>query len=298
MSSFLKFVIDNQLPIAKDVKKPWFQKVWMPLTMRQIIDQNELMRHSQLTIPSITSDIFKFLGYEGAPGIQQQNFERLLDRAEIPFKRISFNDPSADESVKEDGLQLTEYNRQQKRWITMYVDDFKDAILQLNTKRAKEIRLYYRNLESAVFQFLHHSLALLNDDLLESRDLVKQLEFNNTGLQGEIQRRREEVQDLIANRHVPRREPYDNILCFIDKKADERHQFYVIRCQRKSLETYKRCLRNRYPGMEVLGECDDANAVHAFNRFKEDVIHDFYRNHFNLDEEGRELFEITFDIEL
>ena len=148
-------------------------------------------------------------------------------------------------------------------------------------------------------------LALLNDDLTESENLVRELEYNNTGLQGEIrakdqeiERRREEVQDLIQNRHVPRRNLIDNVLCFIDKQSDEKHQFYIIRCQRRRLEHHKKCLRNRYPNMIILGECDDGNAVHRWCRFKEDCIHDFYRNHFNLDEEGRELFETAFDIEI
>ena len=118
MSSFLQFVVDHQLPIAKDVGKPWFKKVWMPLTMRQIFHQDEAARRSQLTTPhiiAITSDVFHFFGYEGAPRIQQQNFEKLLDRAEIPFQQIAYDDPNADASVKEDGLKLTKYNRQQKR---------------------------------------------------------------------------------------------------------------------------------------------------------------------------------------
>ena len=136
-------------------------------------------------------------------------------------------------------------------------------------------------------------LALLSDDL-------RQLEFNNVGLQGrakdqEIERRMDENADL-RQRYVPRRKEIDNVLCFIDKKADERHQFYVIRCQRRRLEHHKKCLRNRYPNMIILGECADANAVHRWCRFKQDTIQDFYRNHFNLDEEGRELFETAFDI--
>ena len=146
-------------------------------------------------------------------------------------------------------------------------------------------------------------IALLDDDLAESQEHARQLEYNNTGLQGEIRakdqeihRRREEVHDLIVNRHVPRRHPIDNILCFVDKKSDEKHQFYVIRCQRKAMEKHKRCLRNRYSDMVILGECDDGNAVHRWCRFKEDAILDFHRNHFNLDEEGRELFETAFDI--
>ena len=145
-------------------------------------------------------------------------------------------------------------------------------------------------------------IALLDDDLAESQEHARQLEFNNTGMQGEIRakdqeidRRRGEVQDLIANRHVPRRWSIDTILCFVDKKSsNEKHQFYVIRCQQKTMEKHKRCLRNRYPDMVILGECDDGNAVHRWCRFKEDV--DFHRNHFNLDREGRELFETAFDI--
>ena len=142
-----------------------------------------------------------------------------------------------------------------------------------------------------------------NAQLAESQDLVRQLEFDNVGLQGEItamdreiERRREENADLIANRHVPRREEIDNVLCFIDKNSDEQHQFYVIRCQKRALEKHRRCLRNRYPNMIILGECDDPNSIHRWNRFKSDSVYDFYRNHFNLDREARELFETAFDI--
>ena len=85
----------------------------MPLTMRQIPVKKEAGKCSQLTTPtiSITSEIFGFLGYEGVPRTQQQNFEKLLDRAEITYKQITYNDPDADVAVKADGLQLTEYHR-------------------------------------------------------------------------------------------------------------------------------------------------------------------------------------------
>jgi len=118
-------------------------------------------------------------------------------------------------------------------------------------------------------------LALLNDDLTEAQEHTRQLEYINTGLQGEIRaqdqeiaRRQEEVQDLIANRHVPRRRGIDNVLCFVDKNSDEEHQFYAIRCQRKALGNHKRYLRKRYPEMEVLGKCEDANAIHRWCRWK------------------------------
>ena len=45
-------------------------------------------------------------------------------------------------------------------------------------------------------------LALLNDDLTESEDLVRQLEYNNTGLQGEIRAKDEELA-VLRQRYVP-----------------------------------------------------------------------------------------------
>ena len=102
----------------------------MPLTMRQISVKDTPPQLGWLapTI-AITSDILDFLGYEQAPRIQQQKFRELLNRAEIPFKQIAYDDPNVDDDV--------EYNRQKKRWITMSVDDFKDSLMMLNTKRAK-----------------------------------------------------------------------------------------------------------------------------------------------------------------
>ena len=73
----------------------------MPLTMRQIPTKDEVVRHSQLPIPtiSITSDIFDFLGYEGQAFTKQQNFERLLNRVEVPFKQIAYDDVSNDQNT-------------------------------------------------------------------------------------------------------------------------------------------------------------------------------------------------------
>ena len=139
-------------------------------------------------------------------------------------------------------------------------------------------------------------LALLIDNLAERNNHIQAIQHENVALQTQRDVYHDQVQDLIHNRHVPRRNLIDNVLCFIDKNSDEQHQFYIIRCQQRRLENYKKCLRNRYPNMIILGECDDANAVHRWCQFKEDAIQDFYRNHFNLDEEGREIFETAFDI--
>ena len=46
------------------------------------------------------------------------------------------------------------------------------------------------------------------------------------------------------------------------------------------------------------GRCDDPNAIHRWNMFKSEVIEklNYYKNHFNLTEEKRELLEIVLDV--
>ena len=54
---------------------------------------------------------------------------------------------------------------------------------------------------------------------------------------------KKEINDPIKNRHVPRRGYFDNVLCFIKKNSKEAHPYYVIQCQHRRLEKYKKCLK-------------------------------------------------------
>ena len=130
----------------------------------------------------------------------------------------------------------------------------------------------------------------------EVRKLAKAIALLNDDLAG----RQREIADLIAHRHVPRQGCIDNVLCFVAKHCQEKHPYYVIRCQKKSLSTHQRLLRKRYPNMQVLEYCEDPNAVHRWAKFKEEVIEKqhYYKNHFTLTEDARELLETALDVSL
>ena len=99
----------------------------------------------------------------------------------------------------------------------------------------------------------------------EVRKLASVIEEKDNQIQAhqhKILRLNEEIDDLIKNRHVPRRVYFDNVLCFIKKNSKEVHPYYVIQSQYRLLEKYKRCLKLRYPNMEKPGSCDDPNAIH------------------------------------
>ena len=64
-----------------------------------------------------------------------------------------------------------------------------------------------------------------------------------------------------------------------------------------ALENRLNLLRNRYPNMRLLEpECDDTNALHCWNRFKQENLtrQDYYGNHFNVPKDMIELFENLF----
>lgn len=174
--------------------------------------------------------------------------------------------------------------------------------------KAKAFRNYCCNkLFPQIRQQLQKQKDKNHQQAITERDTrIRAIEHDNMGLQGEIRakdqeivRRQEEIRDLIANRYVPRSASIDTVLCFIDKgEPDEEHQYYVIRCQQRSLEKHKKMLKNRYPDMVVLDQCDDPNSVHSWCRFRKDIIEDFYKNHFNLTEEAKDTLEAVFNVDL
>ena len=85
---------------------------------------------------------------------------------------------------------------------------------------------------------------------------------SNTNPSTEILRLNEEIDGLIKNRHIARCGCFDNVLCLIKKNSKEAHPYYVIQCQYRQLEKYKKCLKLSCPNMEETSRCDHPNAVH------------------------------------
>ena len=115
-----------------------------------------------------------------------------------------------------------------------------------------------------------------------------------------------QVNDLIANRHVPWSGDIEKVVVVIKKNQPDKagkagqHPFYMLRCQRVQVNKTPSILRAKYFEMEVLDECDDGNAVHAWNRFKRRFLtkENYCCNHFILPEDMVELFENLLNIQV
>ena len=143
-------------------------------------------------------------------------------------------------------------------------------------------------------------IALLDDDLTESQDLVRQLEFSNSGMQGEIRakdqeiaRRQSEIAEL-RERYVDHcRDPGKDNLVVITRKHDEddehfEYPYYISRIQRRAISTKRRWLLDQFPDSEEIVVIDNPNSVHAFNRLEEEGHVERYGCHFKLIDLTRE----------
>ena len=121
-------------------------------------------------------------------------------------------------------------------------------------------KLVFRSQQHKAKNFRKHFCNVIfprTQQAITGRDnQIQTLEFTNEEERHEILSLNEEVNDLMANRHVIRCGCFDNVLCFMKKNSREVHSYYVIRCQYRQLEKDKRWLRLRYPNMEVADECD------------------------------------------
>ena len=145
----------------------------------------------------------------------------------------------------------------------------------------------------------HHRRTTQLQQAVEDHDnRIQAIEYKNVGLQGEIRPKdqqieasQERIEDLIANRHVPRSGTIDTVLVVVEKNADEdtkEHKRatnfgkYMLRCQKHA----------------KMPRCDDGNAIHVWNRFKQRVLtkENYFRNHFRLPPDAEELFEDIFGI--
>lgn len=96
--------------------------------------------------------MLNWLGYEGSLKKQKENFIKLLESNEIEYLEIGFKDPLIEQfpKLQKEIENMLPMNRSTKRWLIMEPDNFKEAIMCLTTKRSKEIRKYYLQLEKLV----------------------------------------------------------------------------------------------------------------------------------------------------
>ena len=84
-------------------------------------------------------------------------------------------------------------------------------------------------MEWVVETVLSREARKLASAIEEKDNQIQALTFTNEKHQRKILRLKEEINDLIKNRHVARRGCFD-VLCFIKKNSKEVHPYYVVRC--------------------------------------------------------------------
>ena len=229
----------------------------------------------------VSKDVYEAVGYE------KENEMKAIQRLVPENYKIRFGNAQVDLEEVVDSSVHTHPNAMLLKEPGLYC-------FLLRSKRDEAEPF----MEWVVETVLPRKVRKLASVIKEKDNQIQSLEDTNEKHQHKILKLNEEIDDLIKNRHVPRRGYFDNVLCFIKKNSEEVHPYYVIRCQYRQLEKYKKYLKLCYPDMEEVGRCDDPNAIHRWNIFKSEVIEkpNYYNNHFSLMEEKRELLEAVLDV--
>ena len=149
-------------------------------------------------------------------------------------------------------------------------------------------------------------LALLNDDIQNRDNQIETIEYENVALQPQRDVYKDQLQkcqDIIIHlktRHVPHaKDPgKDNIVMIIEKNtAPEEDEFYeypyyIARIQQRFITTKKNdeLRHNIQHHMFIIEELDNANSIHAFNRFEEKGYVERFQCHFRLADTPRDVF--------
>ena len=107
--------------------------------------------------------------------------------------------------------------------------------------------------------------------------------------QAKLQRCQDQIRNLIINSHVPRgNDPgKDNIVMIIEKNTTPEefyeYPYYITIIQPQFTTTKTGWFRVQYPHhRSIIEKLDDANSIHAFNRFKEEEHVERFQCHFRL----------------
>jgi hypothetical protein len=123
--------------------------------------------------------LLEWLGYSGPKEAQKQVFLNLLDRNNISYTLLRYQDPLVEEfpKIQQEIKTMVPMHRSRKQWIIMEVKNFKRAIMKLNTKRRDDIQDYYLLLEELVQLYGAYTTQFkLKQSRLENSKLREQLE--------------------------------------------------------------------------------------------------------------------------
>ncbi|ADO00476.1 hypothetical protein WIV_gp132 [Wiseana iridescent virus] len=125
--------------------------------------------------------LLEWMGYEGKDRFKKQVFCKLLESNEIEYTEIGYQDPLIFKflEIEEEIKTMVPMHLARKRWLIMEPDNFKEAIMSLTTKRSKEIRKYYLQLEKLIQLYGAYTTQFkLKEEQQKNKQLEDQIKDN------------------------------------------------------------------------------------------------------------------------
>ena len=215
----------------------------------------------------VASDVYRAIGYDRKAGVQAmqrlvpERYKMQLSNADVALEGVLKSEYLPPDSVllKEPGLYCF-LLRCGKPEAEPFMEWVCEEVLP------REVRKL-----TAVVNEKDMQIALLDDDLAGSQDLVRQLEFSNTGMQGEIRAKDQQIADL-QQQYVPLLEDESkNYGMTIIAKNDESagYPFISICGQHGYRKQKKRVVLLKNSGSTEFADGSTPNAIVTYNMWRE-----------------------------
>ncbi len=201
---------------------------------------------SESSSASISGAVLNWLGYENKhEHDSKSHFIELLKSHNIEFTQIKQNHDKFSQypDLVEDAKKYSKAVLKSKQWIIMRSDDFKEMVMCLRTKRAKEIRKYYLAIEKLFKMYCEYTIhfnlrrekrALEEkqgtiDDLVK---LIKESEVRQKKEKEEAEKLRQKEKEEAERKHAELIARNDKVLayskCNKDKLDDANEKLEVM----------------------------------------------------------------------
>jgi hypothetical protein len=104
--------------------------------------------------------VLKWFGYEGEYKKQRQNFKKMLSNNDISYNEVAYKETKHElySEIQTEIVGMAKCDISKSKFLIMEPDDLKMAIMQLKTKKGRNIRQYYIDLEKLVKLYVEYTL--------------------------------------------------------------------------------------------------------------------------------------------
>jgi hypothetical protein len=175
-----------------EINKMFFDRFWTPLyTQKWLYLDGSVFEWLGYSTKSIRQSRDKFISHILEPNFEEGEDYLILDNSE--FKNRYYDEEDELKEKLEDNPNIKWHK--QKKHIMISVDAFKDCCMSLHTKKAKDIKKYYKYLEKLLFIYVIYGSDYAQLEAERSQKLLEEEKTKVKKAKRTIKKKKSEIEE-------------------------------------------------------------------------------------------------------